>query len=112
MSANSLLFPGQGAQVVGMGRDLAEAFVSARRAFETASRQTGIALDRISFEGPLEELSRSNVAQPAILTASIAALRAMAEAAGRPGRQAGAAVYAPVFSSSSTCSALALTVLR
>ena len=84
MARQALLFPGQGAQAVGMARDLTEAYGAAREAFDTASRETGLELARLCFEGPLEELSRSDVAQPAILTASIATLRAMAQAAGTP----------------------------
>jgi len=82
MAGAALLFPGQGAQSVGMGRDLAEGYPAARAVFEEAGRRTGIDIARLCFEGPQEELSRSDVAQPAILTVSIAALRAMAEAAG------------------------------
>lgn len=82
MSGKALLFPGQGAQAIGMGRDLAETYAAAREAFEIANEETGLALDRVCFEGPLEELSRSDIAQPAILTVSIASLRAVAEAAG------------------------------
>jgi [acyl-carrier-protein] S-malonyltransferase len=67
-----------------MGRDLAEAFPAARQVFEQAASETGLDLVRLCFEGPLEQLSRSDVAQPAILTASVAALRAMQQAAGRP----------------------------
>ncbi len=82
MTAHGFLFPGQGAQAVGMGRDLADAYGSAREAFDEASEAAGLPLDKLCFGGPLEELSRSDVAQPAILTVSVAALRAMAEATG------------------------------
>jgi len=82
MSEHGLLFPGQGAQTVSMGQDLASAFASARHTFQEANKQLGIELDTVCFEGPLEELSRSDVSQPAILTMSVATLRAMAEAAG------------------------------
>jgi [acyl-carrier-protein] S-malonyltransferase len=84
MDRLGLLFPGQGAQKVGMGADLAEAYSSAREVFEEANEATGLALDRLCFHGPLTELSRSDVAQPAILAVSIATLRAMAEAGGTP----------------------------
>jgi len=63
MAALALLFPGQGAQAVGMG-------------------ETGLELERLCFEGPTDELSRSDVTQPAILTVSVAALRALEELAG------------------------------
>jgi [acyl-carrier-protein] S-malonyltransferase len=85
-----LLFPGQGAQKVGMGADLWQDFQAARAAFETACRATGMDLCALCFEGPIEELSRSDVAQPAILTASVAALRALEEEADQlPVRAAG-----------------------
>jgi len=82
MNEIGLLFPGQGAQKVGMGKALAEASAAAREVFDAANDELGFELDRICFEGPAEELDRSDVAQPAILTISVAALRAMAEAAG------------------------------
>ncbi len=82
MNGIGLLFPGQGAQTVGMGQDLAEHYASARAVFDQANEALDLELDRLCFEGPLEELSRSDVAQPAILTVSIAALRAMQEEAG------------------------------
>jgi [acyl-carrier-protein] S-malonyltransferase len=83
VSKTALIFPGQGAQAVGMGRDLFEAHAPAREAFEEASEAIGLDLAALCFEGPIERLSASDVAQPAILTVSIAALRAMAEEAGR-----------------------------
>ncbi len=90
MSNLALLFPGQGAQKVGMGSDLVETWSSAREVFDIANEETGLALDVLCFEGPLDELSRSDIAQPAILTVSIAALRALQEAGG-PLPTAGAA---------------------
>ncbi|GAB4408951.1 MAG: ACP S-malonyltransferase [Anaerolineales bacterium] len=73
-------FPGQGSQHVGMGKALAERFPSARRTFEEADDILGFALSRLCFEGPAETLTDTVNAQPAILTTSIAALRALAEA--------------------------------
>jgi [acyl-carrier-protein] S-malonyltransferase len=85
----AFLFPGQGAQKVGMGRALAEAHPEARAVFETADRVLGTSLSRLCWEGPLEELTRSVNAQPALLTHSIAALT-LARAAGlRPSWVAG-----------------------
>lgn len=84
MKAPALLCPGQGAQTVGMGRDLAETYPAAGRVFREANEALGVELDRLCFEGPIEELSRSDVSQPAIVTVSVAALRAMAEATGKP----------------------------
>lgn len=77
------LFPGQGSQAVGMGRDLAEQFAAARAVFAEADDALGFALSRLCFEGPAEELALTENTQPAILTASVAALRAM-EAEGLP----------------------------
>jgi [acyl-carrier-protein] S-malonyltransferase len=74
----ALLFPGQGSQVVGMGKALAEAFPEARAVFDEADAALGFALSKLCFEGPKDELTLTANAQPAILTTSIAALRALA----------------------------------
>lgn len=73
------LFPGQGSQYVGMGHNLYTAFSSARAVFEQADDILGIALSRLCFEGPEEELNDTFNTQPAVLMASIAALRAVEE---------------------------------
>jgi len=70
----AFVFPGQGAQYVGMGRQLAEAYPEAREAFDTASTVLGVDLRRLCWEGPDEVLRQTEHTQPAILTASIAAL--------------------------------------
>jgi len=75
----ALLFPGQGAQTVGMGRDLAEAVPAARELFAQADQRLGFALSTICFEGPAEELNRTALSQPATLVASLAALAALQE---------------------------------
>ena len=69
----ALLFPGQGSQSVGMGKALCEESAAARRVFEEADEVLGFPLSRICFEGPEEELRRTAVTQPAILTHSVAA---------------------------------------
>jgi len=73
----ALIFPGQGSQVVGMGKDLAEKYPVARQAFEEADDALGYKLSQLCFEGPEEQLRLTETTQPAILTASIAALRVL-----------------------------------
>ncbi len=77
------IFPGQGSQAPGMGRELAEGFGAAREVFEEADDALGFALSRLCFEGPAEALQLTENTQPAILTTSVAALRA-AESEGLP----------------------------
>ena len=77
----AFLFPGQGAQAVGMGHALAEAFPEARDAFATADRVLGFPLSGLCWNGPAEELKKSVNTQPALLTHSVAAWR-LIEAAG------------------------------
>lgn len=62
-----LLFPGQGSQKPGMGRDLAESFPEARAVFERADAALGLPLSRLCFEGPADELTQTHNAQPALL---------------------------------------------
>jgi [acyl-carrier-protein] S-malonyltransferase len=78
----ALVFPGQGAQKVGMGKALAEAFPEARAVFERADAVLGFPLSRACFEGPEEALRLTATAQPAILAASLAALAALRARAG------------------------------
>ncbi|MFZ5801487.1 MAG: ACP S-malonyltransferase [Candidatus Omnitrophota bacterium] len=73
------LFPGQGAQFVGMGKDLYEHLPAARKIFDQADTVVGYSLTRLCFEGPEEELTRTLYAQPAIYTVSIAMLKALEE---------------------------------
>jgi [acyl-carrier-protein] S-malonyltransferase len=70
-------FPGQGSQDVGMGRAFAEAFPEARAIFEEASEEVGYDVGRICFEGPIDELTRTEVQQPALVATSVACLRAV-----------------------------------
>ena len=73
----AFLFPGQGSQQVGMGKDLADNFPAARQVFEEADTALGFALSELCFNGPEEPLQLTENTQPAILTVSIAALRAL-----------------------------------
>jgi [acyl-carrier-protein] S-malonyltransferase len=71
-----MVFAGQGAQTVGMGRDLAEAYPACRALFEKADAVLGYALSKICFEGPAEDLTASNHCQPAIFVTSMACYEA------------------------------------
>ena len=75
----AFIFPGQGAQRVGMGSDLYRSSPAARKVFDTADEVLGIPLSRLILEGPQEALDRTVNAQPAIMTASIACLEAARE---------------------------------
>ena len=73
----ALIFPGQGSQVVGMGKELAEKYPVARQTFEQADDELGFKLSQLCFDGPEEQLRLTEITQPAILSASIAALRVL-----------------------------------
>ena len=77
VSTTAFIFPGQGSQAVGMGRDLFENFPAARAIFEEADAALGDSISKICFEGPEDQLTLTANTQPAILTVSIAALRAL-----------------------------------
>ncbi|MDI3316454.1 MAG: ACP S-malonyltransferase [Bacillota bacterium] len=83
------LFPGQGAQAVGMGFDLWQRWAVARQAFALADRVLGWPLTRLCFEGPQAELDRTERTQPALLAASVAAARVLRELGQQPAAVAG-----------------------
>jgi [acyl-carrier-protein] S-malonyltransferase len=85
----AFLFPGQGSQAVGMGKELAEKYPAARATFDEADEALGYKLSQLCFEGPEEQLRLTEITQPAILTASVAAFRVLAEKGLRPGFVAG-----------------------
>jgi [acyl-carrier-protein] S-malonyltransferase len=70
-------FPGQGSQDVGMGRALAERFPAARAVYDEASEAAGFDVASLCFEGPIEELTRTELQQPALVATSLACLRAV-----------------------------------
>jgi [acyl-carrier-protein] S-malonyltransferase len=77
MSKTALIFPGQGSQEVGMGRDVAEAFPAARSLYDQASEILGFDLAALCFEGPKEELDDTVNTQPALFVTSLAVLEAL-----------------------------------
>ena len=76
----AFLFPGQGAQTVGMGKDLYDAVPAAKAIFDEADQALGFPLSQLCFEGPMETLTQTINTQPAILTASVAAYEAARDA--------------------------------
>ncbi len=89
MSKLAFLFPGQNSQYPGMGKDLAEKFPESRAVFDEADAALGFSLSRMCFEGTEEELKLTENTQPAILTVSVAAYRALAARGVQPDYAAG-----------------------
>jgi [acyl-carrier-protein] S-malonyltransferase len=85
----AFLFPGQGSQTVGMGKAFAEQFAESRAVFDEADRALGEPLSDLIFNGPADRLTLTENTQPAILTASIAALRVLESRGCRPAMVAG-----------------------
>lgn len=77
MGKTALLFPGQGAQFVGMGKDVAAAYPQAKALYEEADDLLGFGLSKICFEGPEDRLTATDVSQPGILVTSLAVLAAL-----------------------------------
>jgi [acyl-carrier-protein] S-malonyltransferase len=89
MGRLAFLFPGQGSQYPGMGRDLAESFPAARAVFEEADRVLGFSLSDLCFQGSEDTLKLTENTQPAVLTVSVAACRVLLENGFRPDFVAG-----------------------
>jgi [acyl-carrier-protein] S-malonyltransferase len=85
----AFLFPGQGSQAVGMGKELSDNYEVARRTFEEADDALDYKLSQLCFEGPEEKLKLTEITQPAILTASVAAWRVLQEKGLKPDYVAG-----------------------
>src|SRR5258708_7378421 len=88
-SSIAFLFPGQGSQAVGMGKGLAANYPVARQTFEEADEALRYKLSQLCFEGPEEKLKLTEITQPAILTASVAAYRVLKELGPKPNYLAG-----------------------
>ena len=80
----AFLFPGQGSQFTGMGKHLAAEYPAAARVFSEADEALGLSLSRLCFEGPDEELKKTENTQPALLTVSVAAHRVLRELGYKP----------------------------
>jgi [acyl-carrier-protein] S-malonyltransferase len=89
MGKTAFLFPGQGAQYIGMGKQIAEEYKSARIIFEQASEALGFDMEKLVFEGEEETLKITENTQPAIVTASVACLQPLLERGIRPDYTAG-----------------------
>src|SRR5579871_1485968 len=75
----AFIFPGQGSQKAGMGKDLAELYPAAMQTFQEADEALGYKLSQVCWEGPEEKLKLTEITQPAILTMSVAAFRVLRE---------------------------------
>lgn len=85
----AFVFPGQGAQFVGMGRELYAAHPTARAVLDAAAAASGVDIPQLCFEGPAERLNETEITQPAILAVSAAALAVLVERGVRPAAAAG-----------------------
>ena len=85
----AFLFPGQGSQFVGMGKELAEKYPTARQTFEEADAALGYKLSQLCFDGPEDQIRLTEITQPAVLTASVAAYRVLSEKGLKPNFVAG-----------------------
>lgn len=110
----AFVFPGQGSQVVGMGRDLYDNFAAARDVFDEADEALGFSLSRLCFEGPAEELQLTFNTQPALLTVGVAVGRVLQEHGVEPDVAAGHSLgeYSALVAAGSLAFADAVRLVR
>jgi len=106
----AFVFPGQGSQAVGMGQDLAAAFAVARQVFEEVDDALGERLSRVIREGPIEELTLTQNAQPALMAVSVAVARTLAREFAIPVDRAAFVAGHSLGEYSALCAAGALTL--
>src|SRR6185369_588399 len=82
--SRALVFPGQGSQAVGMGRELADAFPVARHTFEEVDEALKQKLSKLMREGPEQDITLTENAQPALMAVSVATVRVLEAASGKP----------------------------
>lgn len=116
MAAVGLMFAGQGAQAVGMGKALYDAYAVARETFRTAEEATGLPLRELCFDGPAERLGATEVTQPALLTVDVAAWRSLVHELGAPPVAAAAGLslgeYAALVAAEAVDFAVAVRLVR
>src|SRR5579863_4293499 len=106
----AFIFPGQGSQAVGMGADLADAFAAAREVFQEVDDALGQKLFKLAQEGPIETLTLTENAQPALMAVSVAVMRALEREFGIPVEKAAFVAGHSLGEYSALCAAGALAL--